>query len=202
MVDVTLETVELLSLDVEEIGLVSELAAAPVVSMRVLDGNSTTARVLRLDVVPELMRALTIDVDIFDMASELIGVLEYDIGGTDVITELLEVLGRSAVLVNEDFELAGVLEVIDVVVELVLEAFVMLETCASLLDVATGLLRVLDSIIPLAVVLWELVELVKGKLWLGPVLELEMLPEAAATELVFARENVDSLKQDTSLKAS
>ena len=76
MVDTTLETVELLSLDVEEIGLVSELAAAPVVNTRVLDGNSTTARVLRLEVVPELMRRLTIDVDILDGASELIEVLE------------------------------------------------------------------------------------------------------------------------------
>ena len=144
MVDTNLETVELLSVDVEEIGLVPELAAAPVVSMRVLDGNSMTASVFRLEVVPELMRVLTIDVDIFDVASKLIGVLEYDVGGTDVIAELLEVLGRSVVLVNEVFELDGVLEVIDVLVVLALEAFVMLETDALLLDVATGLLGVLD----------------------------------------------------------
>ena len=114
MLDAILESVELLSLDVEEIGLFSELAAAPVVSMRVLDGNSTTARVLRLEVVTDLRLVLTIDVDIFDVASKLIGVLEYDVGGIDVITELLEVLARSEVLVNEVFELAGVLEVIDV----------------------------------------------------------------------------------------
>ena len=67
---------------------------------------------------------------------------------------------------------------------------------------ATGLLGVLDPSIPLAVVLWELVELGKGKLWLDPVIELERLPEAAAAELVFARGNVESLRQDTSLKAS
>ena len=79
MVDATLETVELLSLDVEEVGPFSELAAAPVVSMRVLDGNSTTARVLRLEVVPDFRRVLTIDDDIFDVASKLIGVLEYDV---------------------------------------------------------------------------------------------------------------------------
>ena len=117
-------------------------------------------------------------------------------------TELLEVLGRSAVLVNEVFELASVLEVIDVLVELAPEAFVMLETDALLLDVATGLLGVLDPSDPSAVVLWELVELGKGKSWLDPVIELEWLPEAAAAELLFARGNVDSLKQDTSLKAS
>ena len=163
MVNANLETVELLSLDVEEIGLLSELAAAPVVSTRVLDGNSTTARVLRREVVPELMRVLTIDVDIFDVASELIEVLEYDVGGTDVTTELFEVLGRSAVLVTEVFELASVLEVIDVVVEMALEAFETLEIDTLLLDVATGLLRVLDPRNPSAVVLWELVELGKGE---------------------------------------
>ena len=145
---------------------------------------------------------LTIDVDIFDVASELIGVLEYDVGGTDVITELFEVLGRRAVLVNEVFELIGVLEVIDVLVGLALEAFAVLERDALLLDVATGLLGVLDPSNPSAVVLRELVELGIGKMWLDPVIELEKLPEAAAAELVFARGNVDSLKQDTSLKAS
>ena len=119
-----------------------------------------------------------------------------------MITELLEVLGRSAVLVNEVFELADVLEIIDVLVEIALEAFVMLETGAVLLDVATGPLGVLDPSTPLAVLLWELVELGMGEPWLDPVIELERLPEAAAGELVFARGNVDSLKQDTSLRAS
>ena len=203
VVDATLETVELPSLDVEEIRLLSELAAAPVVSMRVFDGNSTTARVLRLEVVADLRRVLTIDVDIFDVASELIGALEYDVGGTDVITELLEMLGRSSLLVNEVFELAGVLEVINVSVELTLEAFAALEIDALLLDVATELRGELDPSNPSAVVLWELLELGKGKLWLDPVVvELERLPEAVAAELVFARGNVDSLKHDTSLKAS
>ena len=77
--DATLEMVELPSLDVEEIGLVSELAAAPVVSIRVLDGNSTTARVLSLEMVPDPTRVLTADVDIFDVASKFIGVLECDV---------------------------------------------------------------------------------------------------------------------------
>ena len=202
MVDTTLETVELPSLDVEETRLLSELAAAPVVSMRVFDGNSTTARVLGLEVVPDLRRVLIIDVDIFNVASELFGVLEYDVGGTDVITELLEVLGRNALLVNKVFELAGALEVIDGLVGLALEAFAVLDTDAVLLDVATGFRGVLDPSKPSAVVLWELLELGKGKLWLDPVIELERLPEAGAAELVFARGNVDSLKQDTSLKVS
>ena len=43
-----------------------------------------------------------------------------------MITELVDVLGRSAVLVNEVFELADVLEVIDVLVGMALEAFEML----------------------------------------------------------------------------
>ena len=202
MVDATLESVELLSVDVEESELVSELFPAPVVSIRVPEGFSEITRAMGLEVVPELMRVLTFDVDIFDAASELIGVLESAVGGTDAITELLEVLERSAVLVNEVFDFAGVLEIIDVLVDMALEAFEMLETGALLLDVATGLLGVLDPSTPLAVVLWELVELGMGKLWIDVVTEFERLPEAAAAELAFARGNVDSLKQDTSLKAS
>lgn len=48
--------------------------------MRVLDGNSTTARVLGLEVVPELMRVLTIDVDKFDVvfAKENVDSLKQD----------------------------------------------------------------------------------------------------------------------------
>ena len=105
-------------------------------------------------------------------------------------------------LVNEVFALAGVLIIVDVLVEMALEAFEMLETDALLPDVTTGLLDVLDPSTPSAVVLREIVELGMGELCIDVVTELERFPEIPAAELVFARGNVDSLKQDTSLKAS
>ena len=60
----------------EDTELVPELVPALTVIIKVLDGVSATTRVLGFEVVPELMRVLTFDVDIFVVASELIGVLE------------------------------------------------------------------------------------------------------------------------------